>query len=81
MLNEDKVTSVRFSKVLATKISQEKKFEPYFRVPIKYPINLQDYIDMYCLYTYTYLTEQKCGDRWTGGKGYKGERTRGDEDK
>ena len=46
MLNDDKVTSVRFlkDKVLATRISQEKKFEPYFRVPIKYPINLQDYV-------------------------------------
>ena len=45
MLNDDKVTSVRFlkGKVLATRISQEKKFEPYFRVPIKYSINLQDY--------------------------------------
>ena len=45
MLNDDKVTSVRFlkGKVLATRISQEKKFEPYFQVPIKYPINLQDY--------------------------------------
>ena len=48
MLNDDKVTSVRFlkGKVLATRISQEKKFEPYFRVPIKYPINLQDYTIM-----------------------------------
>ena len=45
MLNDDKVTSLRFlkGKVLATRISQEKKFEPYFRVPTKYPINLQDY--------------------------------------
>ena len=45
MLNDAKVASVRFlkGKVLATRISQEKKFEPYFRVPIKYPINLQDY--------------------------------------
>ena len=44
MLNDVKVTSVRFlkGKVLAIRISQEKKFEPYFRVPIKYPINLQD---------------------------------------
>ena len=51
MLTDDKVTSVRFlkDKVLATRISQEKKFEPYFRVPIKYPINLQDYIILFLL--------------------------------
>ena len=46
ILNDAKVASFRFlkGKVLATRISQEKKFEPYFRVPIKYPINLQDYL-------------------------------------
>ena len=47
MLNDAKVASVRFlnDKVLATRINQEKKFEPYFQVPLKYTIYLPDYKD------------------------------------
>ena len=44
MLNDAKVASVRFlnDKVLATRINQEKKFEAYYQVPLKYTIYLPD---------------------------------------
>ena len=63
MLNDAKVASVRFLKwkALVTRISQEKKFEPYFRVPIKYPINLQDYyISLINSVIHTYIHTYKC---------------------
>ena len=44
MFNYDKVSLVRFSnnKVWASSLHQEKNFEPFFQVPIKYAIYLLD---------------------------------------
>ena len=49
MFNDDKVPLVRFinAKVKASRINQEKNFEPYFQVQKTYAIYLLDYSRIY----------------------------------